>query len=235
MDANQILWNEKAAKGIIERLQKRRMEGSYAATADKAREEILEMIPKGATVFRCGSMTAVGMGLWEAIGELPEVTLIDPYQAGISGEEGLELRRKGLTADVMIASANMTNAKKTILIIEDDVEVLDMLVRHLEHLGYHVITASDGMEGLKKLDSEDYDLVVTDIVMPYVSGVGVVAAIKSKRPRIPVIAVTGYGKEPEAAAMEKNADLVLTKPVRISVLKEHVRELLELAERKQRP
>jgi CheY-like chemotaxis protein len=129
----------------------------------------------------------------------------------------------------------MTNAKKTILIIEDDVEVLDMLVRHLEHLGYHVITASDGMEGLKKLDSEDYDLVVTDIVMPYVSGVGVVAAIKSKRPRIPVIAVTGYGKEPEAAAMEKNADLVLTKPVRISVLKEHVRELLELAERKQRP
>jgi DNA-binding NtrC family response regulator len=127
----------------------------------------------------------------------------------------------------------MTGKKKTILIIEDDVDVLGMLVRHLEHLGYGVITAGDGMEGLKKLDSEAYDLVITDIVMPYVSGVGVVAAIKNKKPRIPVIAMTGYGKEPETAAMEKNADMVLAKPVKISVLKDFIDELLELAERRQ--
>ena len=120
----------------------------------------------------------------------------------------------------------MTNAKKTILIIEDDPDVLSMMVRHLEHLDYRVITAADGMEGLKKIDSEDYDLVITDIVMPYVSGVGVVSAIKNKRPGIPVIAVTGFGKEPEAAAMEKNADMVLAKPVRISLLKDYIRDLL---------
>jgi hypothetical protein len=106
MDMHQKLWNEKAAKDIIEHLKKRHMAGSYAATADRAREEIVSMIPKGAAVFRCGSMTAVGMGLWEAIAGLPEVTLIDPYQAGMTREEGLELRRKGLTADVMIASTN---------------------------------------------------------------------------------------------------------------------------------
>jgi hypothetical protein len=70
MDANQMVWNEKAAKDIIGHLEKRRMEGSYAATADQAREEILAMIPKGATVFRCGSMTAAGMGLWEAIARI---------------------------------------------------------------------------------------------------------------------------------------------------------------------
>jgi hypothetical protein len=106
MDTNQMVWNEKVAKDIIGHLVKRRMEGSYAATADQARKEILAMIPKGAAVFRCGSMTAAGMGLWEAIAGLPEVTLIDPYQAGMTREEGLELRRKGLTADVMIASTN---------------------------------------------------------------------------------------------------------------------------------
>lgn len=120
----------------------------------------------------------------------------------------------------------MTNSKKTILIIEDDPDVLGVMVRHLERLDYRVISAADGMEGLKKLDSENYDLVITDIVMPYVSGVGVVSAIKSKRPGIPVIAVTGYGKEPEAAAMEKNADMVLAKPVKISLLKECIRDLL---------
>jgi hypothetical protein len=106
MDKNQMLWNEKVAKDIIGHLEKRRIEGSYASTADRAREEILAMIPKGATVFRCGSMTATGMGLWEAIAQLPGVDLIDPYQSGISAAEGVERRRRGMTADVMIASAN---------------------------------------------------------------------------------------------------------------------------------
>ena len=121
----------------------------------------------------------------------------------------------------------MANPKKTILIIEDDLDVLAVLVKHLEREGYRVITAADGMEGLKMLDSENYDLVITDIVMPYVSGVGVVSAIKNTRPDIPVIAVTGYGKEPEAAAMEKNADMVLAKPVKISLLKRHISALLD--------
>jgi hypothetical protein len=101
-----MLWNEKVAKDIIGHLEKRRIEGSYASTADRAREEILAMIPKGTTVFRCGSMTATGMGLWEAIAKLPGVDLIDPYQPGISVEEGLERRHRGMTADMMIASAN---------------------------------------------------------------------------------------------------------------------------------
>ena len=106
MDQHQRDWNEKVAAKIIKNLEKRRMTGSYAADADQAKAEIVDMIPQGATVFRCGSMTAVGIGLWEAIAALPEVKLIDPYQAELSPEEGLELRRQGLTADVMIASTN---------------------------------------------------------------------------------------------------------------------------------
>lgn len=106
MDQNQIEWNDKVVKKIIKNLEKRRMAGSYAPTAAEAREEIIAMISKGTTVFRCGSMTAVGMGLWEAIGALPEVNLIDPYKPELSPEEGLELRRQGLIADIMIASSN---------------------------------------------------------------------------------------------------------------------------------
>ena len=116
--------------------------------------------------------------------------------------------------------------KKTILVIEDDQDVLTMLVKHLQLLGYNVITASDGMEGLKLLEDSDFDMVITDIVMPYVSGLGVVSACKTKKPDIPVIAITGYGKEPEAAALEKKADLVLSKPVKMAVLKEHIEKLL---------
>ena len=106
MDQHQREWNEKVSAKIIKNLEKRRMTGSYAADAAQAKGEILDMIPHAATVFRCGSMTAVGMGLWEAIAALPEVKLIDPYLSELSPEEGLELRRLGMTADVMIASTN---------------------------------------------------------------------------------------------------------------------------------
>jgi len=106
MDQHQTEWNEKVARKIIKSLEKRRMAGSYTAGADQAKDEILEMIPPGATVFRCGSMSAGGMGLWESIGALPEANLIDPYRPELSPEEAMELRRRGLTADVMIASTN---------------------------------------------------------------------------------------------------------------------------------
>ncbi len=106
MDEHQIAWNEKAAREVIAALEKRRMQGSYAPTADIARKEVLETIPEGATVFRNGSMTTVGMGLWDEIRKISGVKVIDPYDPGLSPEESLEMRRKGLSADVMIASSN---------------------------------------------------------------------------------------------------------------------------------
>lgn len=106
MDENQVVWNEKVADSLIKNLEKRRMEGSYTATAEQARAEVIAMITPGASVFRCGTMTATGSGLWESIAELPEVNLIDPYEPGIPPEEGLERRRQGMSADFMIASSN---------------------------------------------------------------------------------------------------------------------------------
>jgi len=106
MDNHQIAWNEKTARSIIEHLEKRRMEGSYASSAAQARDEIVVMISEGASVYRCGSMTATGMGLWEKIAEKPGVKIMDPYQPGLSPEQAMELRRQGMLADVMIASSN---------------------------------------------------------------------------------------------------------------------------------
>ena len=106
MDSHQMIWNEKVAGKLIKNLEKRRMEGSYASTSAQAKEEVLSMISNGATVYRCGSMTAVGLGLWEAVADIPEVELIDPFKPGLSKEENFELRCRGLTADIMIASTN---------------------------------------------------------------------------------------------------------------------------------
>ncbi|MBI5592011.1 MAG: lactate utilization protein [Deltaproteobacteria bacterium] len=106
MDNHQCRWGETVAHKIIKNLEKRRMAGSYAPTAAQAKDEILSMIPKGAIIYRCGSMTATNMGLWEAIAALPGIEIIDPYRTDITPEEKLELRRKGMTADIMISSSN---------------------------------------------------------------------------------------------------------------------------------
>jgi len=116
--------------------------------------------------------------------------------------------------------------KKTLFIIEDDNHVLSMMQNYFEYLGYTIITASNGMDGLKMAESEQYDLVITDIVMPYVSGVGIITVIKEKTPDLPVIAITAYGKNPERLAAEKQADVVLRKPFEMEKLKDHVIKLL---------
>jgi len=116
--------------------------------------------------------------------------------------------------------------KKTLFIIEDDNHVLSMMKNYFEYLGYNTVTASDGMEGLKMLKSENYDLVITDIVMPYVSGLGIISLIKERSPDVPVIAITAYGENPERLAAEKQADIVLRKPFDMAKLRDHVSKLL---------
>ncbi len=106
LDAHQSSWNEKVARKIISELEKRRMEGSYAPSAAQARQEILGMIPQGSSVYRCGSMTLVSMGLWEEVARIPGVKLIDPFEPGLSPQDSLERRRQGLLADIMITSTN---------------------------------------------------------------------------------------------------------------------------------
>jgi hypothetical protein len=106
MDQHQVFWNETVAREIIQNLEKRRMSGSYAPSIAQAAKEIIQMIPEGSTVCRCGSMTTVALGLWDKMSELPGVRVIDPYKPGLSPEESYELRRQGMMADVMIASSN---------------------------------------------------------------------------------------------------------------------------------
>ena len=106
MNQHQAVWNEMIAKQIIQHLEKRRMEGSYAPSGAQARDEIVSMVPHRSSVYRCSSVTTSEIGLWDKINELPGVADHDPYPPGASMEESIEIRRKGMTADVMISSSN---------------------------------------------------------------------------------------------------------------------------------
>jgi len=108
-------YHEKTARQIIAELEKKRMAGSFAPTLDQAKDEVIKMIPAGSTIFRCGSTSLVEMGLWEGLKAVPGLTVIDPYLPEFSPEEGLEQRRKGLTADIMISSVNAITLNGTLV------------------------------------------------------------------------------------------------------------------------
>jgi DNA-binding response OmpR family regulator len=115
-----------------------------------------------------------------------------------------------------------------LLIIDDNKEILTALTDFLSKKKYDVVSASDGLDGLKLLETEQqgFDLVITDLVMPNISGVGLISIIKKKFPDLPVIAITGWGEHPEALATEAQANRVLEKPFDLSELDAVIRELL---------
>jgi len=118
--------------------------------------------------------------------------------------------------------------KKLRLLIIDDSEETVAGLQHFFSKSYEVFTAADGMEGLKLFEGaeEGFDLVITDLVMPYISGVGVISIIKKKYAGTPVIAITGWGEHPGALATEAQADIVLEKPIELPELEKLVEDLL---------
>ena len=117
--------------------------------------------------------------------------------------------------------------KPRILVIDDSKETVAGLHSFFNNK-YDVLTAENGLDGLKHFEEDDngIDLVITDLVMPDISGVGVISIVKKKYPGIPVIAITGWGEHPEALATEADADLVLEKPFELSELDNHVTNML---------
>ena len=115
-----------------------------------------------------------------------------------------------------------------LLLIDDDEPVLANLCYFLRDKKYDVTTASDGLEGLKLFenDQQGFDLVITDIVMPKISGIGLISILKKKYPDTPVIVITGWGEYPEAFAAESQADKVLSKPFGLTELDDAINELI---------
>lgn len=115
-------------------------------------------------------------------------------------------------------------------LVADDARVMRMLVRHwLERLGLVVDEAEDGFEALKRARTRGYSVVVLDINMPGITGLGVLEGIRSDpgTRALPVILLTTLGHE---ADMQRGARLgasaYLTKPLSFGALKDTVARLL---------
>jgi len=131
----------------------------------------------------------------------------------ISREEKEEIRPEGLR----------------ILAIDDQKVIRDILEDLSRSLGYQIELASDGEEGLRIFEKDNFDIVITESVMPRVSGWDVSREVKSLRPGVVVVLITGWEMPPEKKMLQDyGIDFILNKPFRLDQLNHIIQKTREM-------
>lgn len=115
-----------------------------------------------------------------------------------------------------------------ILVIEDELMMLKVIDFRLKKEGYSVITAQDGKTGLEAFQKEKPDLILTDIMMPYVSGLEIIDFVRNQaKSDVPIIILSAVGLEKTIVeAFNLGADDFITKPFSPEELSIRVRKYL---------
>ena len=132
-------------------------------------------------------------------------------------------------ARITPTSNRAVDATQTILLVEDEPGVRDLALRVLERLGYHVLSANDGIEALAlwQDDPARVDIVVTDVVMPRLGGSELVTRLRGERSDVPVLFMSGYARN--AAIGDGHADRrtrFLQKPFTVLALQHAIADLV---------
>jgi DNA-binding NtrC family response regulator len=121
-------------------------------------------------------------------------------------------------------------SRHSVLIIEDDEFVKNMLRQTFKQAGYEVATASNGRIGIQLYQSEPFDIVITDLIMPDMEGIETITHLRKFNPGVKVIAISGGGRNrPDDylhLASKLGAARTFTKPVDRSALLDAVQSLI---------
>ncbi len=120
--------------------------------------------------------------------------------------------------------------QKTILAVDDERSIVRLVQINLERHGYRVVTAFDGREALAKIAEETPDMVVTDVMMPYVDGFELLRTLKKSAATrdLPVIMLTAKAMDADVTAgWQSGADCYLTKPFNPSELVAFVKRIFD--------
>jgi two-component system response regulator MprA/two-component system response regulator TrcR len=120
---------------------------------------------------------------------------------------------------------------RRILLVEDDRSIAGFVEPELEHLGFRVRCAYDGLSGLEEAQKYEPELIVLDIMLPKLDGVGVLKRLRQAGSRVPIIMLTARDTTLDKVhSLDHGADDYLTKPFDIEELLARIRALLRRAE-----
>ena len=116
--------------------------------------------------------------------------------------------------------------EETVLLVDDDAALLEVMTIVLSSEGYRVVTASDGAEALQELGREDLDVVVLDVMLPRISGFEVLKKIREKS-NVPVVMLTAKSQSVDkVVGLELGADDYITKPFDTKELQARIKAVL---------
>lgn len=130
------------------------------------------------------------------------------------------------------------SGNETVLVIEDDRALRRGLAMNFELRGYHVLTAADGDEGIKLAFDSSPDLIVLDIMLPGLSGLDILSALREKGRDVPILILSARGStDSKIEGLSLGADDYLAKPFALSELFARVEALLRRrrAEKRKNP
>lgn len=106
-----------------------------------------------------------------------------------------------------------TFSKKTILVVEDDPSLRQLLIQNLEYEGYHILAAENGQKGLLLAESEAIDLILLDLMLPKMSGIALCKHIRAKGNTVPIIMLTAKDLVGDKVkGLKQGADDYVSKP-----------------------
>ena len=126
----------------------------------------------------------------------------------------------------------MDNQKLSILLVDDEENLQDALRLNFEMEGYEVTSAYDGLQALKAVENEHFDLIILDVMLPEVDGVTVCENIRLKNNEVPILMLSAKNQSADRVlGLRKGADDYLTKPFNLEELLLRVQNLIQKSQR----
>jgi CheY-like chemotaxis protein len=118
-----------------------------------------------------------------------------------------------------------------VLVVEDNSDARGLMKSILKHEHLDVVLAKDGIEGLERARAESPDLIITDIMMPRLSGGEMIRKLRAspEHKHVPILAITAYGIDRAMEAIKAGASRALARPFENHLLLVFVKDLLKLA------
>jgi len=120
----------------------------------------------------------------------------------------------GLRAPFSRSKRAIRSQKRVALVVEDDQSSRDSLAAALDDMGLRVVCAANGAEAIRRLGDADFDIIISDLMMPEVDGLDLLAHVRNRCPATPFVLVTAADSWPTAVqAVEWGAFALLPKPI----------------------